>query len=275
MALTFCSINAPCISARSCTGKPLKSALASVVTARPSFAGLAVLRNNCFSGEHSTNSVHSGRGSLQVYAAASAASTVKIIIQGRHVEVTDAIKAHVEEKVGHSLAFYEGSVKSVDVKLSVRGGDRGVGAKEQKTEITVYTLRNGVIRAEDVESSLYASIDLVCDKLSRKMRKVKEKAIQRGKWPGHGGPRGEKITDELVADEEAESQEIRSVETEFPPEILRVKKTSLTPMSVSDALDQAEQLGHDFFVFLNKADDDVQVIYKRKDGGFGLIQPTQ
>ena len=71
-----------------------------------------------------------------------------------------------------ACSHFEGGIKEVDVRMSVAGGERGIGAKQQKTEITVYTLSNGVVRAEDVEESMYASIDLVSDKLARKLRKV-------------------------------------------------------------------------------------------------------
>jgi ribosomal subunit interface protein len=67
--------------------------------------------------------------------------------------------------VAKALSHFEGEVKEADVKLSVKGGDRGTGPKRQRTEVTVYTLRNGIIRSEDVEDSIYASIDLVCDKV--------------------------------------------------------------------------------------------------------------
>lgn len=81
----------------------------------------------------------------------------------------------VQDKVNKACSHFEGGIKEVDVRMSVAGGDRGTGAKQQKTEITVYTLSNGVVRAEDVEESMYASIDLVSDKLARKLRKVREK----------------------------------------------------------------------------------------------------
>ena len=84
---------------------------------------------------------------------------------------------HLQDKVNKACAHFEGGIKEVDVRMSVAGGDRGSGAKQQKTEITVYTLSNGVVRAEDVEESMYASIDLVSDKLERKLRKVSNHAV--------------------------------------------------------------------------------------------------
>ncbi|MEW5316461.1 MAG: hypothetical protein WDW38_007833 [Sanguina aurantia] len=94
-----------------------------------------------------------------------ASSSVKLIVQGRKLQVTDAIKAYVEQKVSHAIHKYQNTLMEVDVKLSARGGDTGSpGKREQKVEVTIYTLRNGVLRVEDSEENLYASIDIVCDK---------------------------------------------------------------------------------------------------------------
>jgi ribosomal subunit interface protein len=98
-------------------------------------------------------------------ASSAPASSTRIIIQGRKVEVTPAIRDYCEDKITKAVSHFEGQIKEVNVKLSVRGGDAGIGPRQQRTEITTYTLRHGVVRAEDVEDNLYASIDLVCDKV--------------------------------------------------------------------------------------------------------------
>ncbi|CAL8463898.1 g3433 [Coccomyxa elongata] len=209
--------------------------------------------------------------------ASAAPSTVKIITQGRHVEVTPALKSYVEEKLGKVVVKYEAAIKEVDVRLSATGGDASKGAKKQKTEITIYTLRNGIVRAEDVEESMYAAIDLVSDKVARKLRKMKEKAIARGKWAGPGGPRGgetigqslpseaEDLVDKLPTDQEAAAF----------PEVVRTKTFVLEPMSLEDALEQVEQVGHPFFVFRDKSSKQVRVLYKRKTRGYGVIVPQE
>jgi ribosomal subunit interface protein len=204
-------------------------------------------------------------------------------VQGRDVEVTDSIKSYVQEKVGKAVKHFEGAVKEVDVALSVSGGDRGHGPQRQKTEITVYTLRNGVIRAEDVEDNMYASIDLVCDRLQRRMRKVKEKAIQKGKWAGKGGPKGGQKIDDVVDEfEVVDSRPLNQqfsqqaqAQTPMPQEVVRTKYFFLKPMTVEAALEQCDQLGHDFFVFREHSSDQVQVVYKRKQGGYGVIIPEK
>jgi len=133
------------------------------------------LRGAPLRGQHSRRSVPAapsaaGRGGVKRVLAMAAATSVRIIIQGRHLEVTPGIRDHCEDKIVKAIKNFEGNIKEVDVKLSVRGGDAGTGARAQRVELTLYTLRHGVVRAEDVEDSLYAAIDLVCDKVRGRPR---------------------------------------------------------------------------------------------------------
>ncbi|KAK9824515.1 hypothetical protein WJX72_011019 [[Myrmecia] bisecta] len=206
-------------------------------------------------------------------AASQTGSTVKTVIQGRHIELTDSIRSYVSDKLAKAVANYEGAIKEVDVRLSVSGGDRSKGDKKQKTEITIYTLRNGVVRAEDEEDSMYASIDLVSDKVARKLRKLKEKAIDRGRWAGRGGPKGGDTIGEFLPEDEVVDKLPTDQQAKLPVEIVRTKYFFLKPMSLEEATEQAEQVGHDFYVYRDKASDQVQVVYKRKSHGYGVIIP--
>lgn len=233
--------------------------------------------------------------------------------------------------MSHALHNFEGAVKSVDVKLSVAGGDAGKGAKAQKTEVTIYTLRHGVVsclffslffsmserdgeasvfvcsprshahpplharnnnnqvRVEDVEASAYASIDVVCDKVRGKLRRLKEKAMQRGRWPGSARPRGAKpLAAELV--EEAGAASSSEDEGEYwdgaaagaaagePADpalaVIREKTFVLTRMSAADAAEAADLLGHSFYVYQDVDSGGVRVVYKRSATGYGVIIPT-
>lgn len=215
----------------------------------------------------------SSRTPVTAMAASSPASTVRIIIQGRKVEVTEAIRDYCEEKITKALSHFEGQIKEVDVKLSVRGGDAGKGTREQRTEITAYTLRHGVIRAEDVEENLYASVDLVCDKLQRKMRKLKEKAVDRGNWPGRGGKAGQTQLYEVLSSQDVvDDLELDRV-AELPKEVVRAKHVQLEPLTVEEATERLESLGHDFYVFLERDSNTIQVLYQRKINGYGVIIP--
>jgi len=102
----------------------------------------------------------------------------------------------VENKVVHACTHFTQVIREVDVTLSARGGDTGThGKKEQKVEVTIYTIRSGVVRVEDAEESLYAAIDVVCDKIERKLTKLKELGIAKGKWPGRAGPHEGQLED--------------------------------------------------------------------------------
>jgi ribosomal subunit interface protein len=166
----------------------------------------------------------------------------------------------------------------VDVKLSVRGNPRGRGTeahhqREQIVEVTVYTLRHGVVRVEEQEEDLYAAVDLVSDKLRRKMVKVKERAVQKANWPGRGGPKGgdtisqhlgEEVVDRLPTDQLAPPV----------PELVREKVLEVSDMSLDDAMEQIENVGHDFFLFKDSADGSLKVLYRRRSHGYGVIIPV-
>lgn len=134
--------------------------------ASPSFVGAATARRR------RRANVTSSRGSLVVSAAGKG---TKVIVQGIHLEITDSIKEYAETKINKAVSHFDmHDVREVDIRCSARGGEKQLGGDVQKTEVTVYT-KNGTIRAEEEAEDLYAAIDLVSDKLERKMRKVKEK----------------------------------------------------------------------------------------------------
>lgn len=131
-----------------------------------------------------------------------------------------------------------------------------------------------MIRSEETADILYASIDLVCDKLERKLQKVKEKAIAKGKWPGRGGEKGgEKLKE--ISTAVAESMDESQMEYDWYPEIVRTKYLHLEPMTAVEAAETLEAIGHDFFLFLDDETKKVQVIYKRKESGYGLLIPLE
>lgn len=197
-----------------------------------------------------------------------ALTTARMEIHGKHLDLTDAMKGYITQKVEHAVEKYEGMVKKVDVKVSVHGGDAGKGAKQQKTEVTIF-MKKGVVRAEAQEESLYASVDLVSDKVSRKLRKVKEKSgIKAGKH------RGSAVVSEMVDSEIVQDSELPIYEdAKLPQEVVRTKYFFLEALDMDEALDQIKNIDHSFFVFRDKETNGVQVLYKRNHGGYGLIIP--
>lgn len=200
-------------------------------------------------------------------------SSVKLIIQGKNLELTDPVKQHVEEKVGKAVQKHSHLVREVDVRLSVRGGEFGRGPRTRRCEVTLFTKRHGVVRAEEDAETLYGSIDLVSSIIQRKLRKIKEKESDHG--------RHMKGFNRLKVREP--ETPVPQVEREMPPEeaevvvlsneVVRTKYFDMPPLTVSEAIEQLENVDHDFYGFRNEDTGEINIVYKRKEGGYGLIIP--
>ena len=165
-------------------------------------------------------------------------------IRGEKLDVTDSIKDYVITKVDRMEKYFdEPSKVNVKVILSVRG-------REQKVEITLSNI-NFDLRAEVSHSDLYAAIDLAVDKLEGQMRKYKSKIMSKSRI-------------EIVYDDEV-------IDDEPIEEIVKRKKVYLKPMHEEEAILQMELLNHDFFMFKNIDEDCISVLYRRKDGKFGIL----
>ena len=149
-------------------------------------------------------------GSNRVVVSVEASASTKVIVQGRHLEITDSIREYAEEKINKAVAhFDQHDVREVDVRCSSRGGadKKTPGGALQKTEVTVYT-RNGIIRSEEEADDLYASIDSVADKIERKMRKVKEKKNAQRAGKSKTNPKDATVmaVEEAMAAEDADDE---------------------------------------------------------------------
>jgi ribosome hibernation promoting factor len=172
---------------------------------------------------------------------------MNIVVNGRHMEITDALKSYASEKVSKVDKYLPEGTEAV-VTLEVE-------KFRHKAEVQLKV--NGIlIQAHEETEEMYASIDKVMDKIGRQVRKYKEKL------KGHKG-RGE----EVVIPE-------AGFETELIPEIIKIKRFDMKPMAPEEAVMQMELLDKDFFVFSNVTSGSVNVIYKRKDGNIGLIEPV-
>lgn len=173
---------------------------------------------------------------------------MKFIIIGRNIDVTEGLKSAVQEKLG-KLERYFTPETEIHVTLSVEK-DR------QKIEVTI-PVKGNIIRSEQVSSDMYVSIDLVEEVIERQLRKYKTKIVNQQQAGGN-------FQKEFVEDEFLEDEEVK---------IIRTKKFGIKPMYPEDACVQMELLGHDFYVFCNAETDEVNVVYRRKNGTFGLIEP--
>jgi putative sigma-54 modulation protein len=192
---------------------------------------------------------------------------MKILIHGKNLELTGALKEYTEAKIEKATHHYKDIVKEADIHLSIEKNPR---VSFQTAEVTIFA--NGtVIRAEEKTENLYSSIDLVSNKLCRKLRKYKErnnKTIHNKQF---------KNKDSLPI-ESMESNFLDKVffkegtEASLPEPSIKNKYFEMTPISSDEARKQLDLIDHDFYVFRNKKNNELQVIYKRNHGGYGLIQ---
>lgn len=177
-------------------------------------------------------------------------------VRGENIEVTEAIRDYVEKKVGKLERYFnEMPEATAHVNLKV------YTEKTAKVEVTI-PLPYLVLRAEETSPDLYASIDLVVDKLERQIRKFKTKINRKARETA------------LVKTEEAAFFNNDTVEeaNENELDIVRTKRLSLKPMDSEEAVLQMNMLGHNFFIFEDAETNGTSIVYRRKDGKYGLIE---
>ncbi len=175
---------------------------------------------------------------------------MNFIISGKNIEVTPGLKDSVTSKLGKLERYFTPDTEII-VTLSVEK-DR------QKIEVTI-PVKGDIIRSEQTSTDMYVSIDLVEEVIERQLRKYKNKLIARHQ---EGGTFKQEFFEEEPA-----------IDSNDEIQIVRTKKFGIKPMFPEDACVQMELLGHDFFVFSNAETEEVNVVYKRKNGTFGLIEP--
>ena len=185
-----------------------------------------------------------------------------IKVSGGETTVTDALRAHVDEKIGEALKVFDIEPMTVDVVL--RYEKNPSNPNPAIVEVTVRA-RGSVIRVAEHGADMYAAIDLSADKVTRQLRKFKTKVVdnrQGGASAADVAPveRVEDLADLLLPEEEDDL-------------LVREKVIDVTPMTEEQALVQTDLLGHDFYVFENATTGLINVVYHRKNGGYGIIKP--
>ncbi len=168
---------------------------------------------------------------------------------GRFVDVTDSLRDYAEKKI-NKLDWFFGPEADAQVKFTLERGSKNIA------EITI-TMRGMLFRAEEITDDMYASIDSAVDKLSRQIRRHRTKLDKKFRSPAPLPP--VETAEEDVAEEERR--------------VVKVKRFQVKPMNVEDAIMQMEQLGHSFYLFDNAETGKVCVLYLRKDGDYGLLEP--
>lgn len=181
---------------------------------------------------------------------------MQIALRGVNIETTGALKDYVRRKLG-KLDKYFTQPPSAQVALSVE--------KERHIVEVTLSVDGMLLRAEEVSNDMYASVDLVVDKLERQIHKYKTRINRKAR---------KEETIRLAVGNHAPSFEEEDFEFEDEEyKVVKSKRFALKPMDVQEAILQMNLLGHDFFVFANSESEEVNVVYRRHDGNYGLIEP--
>ncbi len=177
---------------------------------------------------------------------------MQVIVKGRHFESTKALRDYAEEKVLRVTKYFD-QINKAEVELIVEKNPSI--ADNQTVEVTIFT-KGPVIRAKQSTADMYTSIDKAADKLERQIKKYKGKLY-------HSSSKNAVQAAALK----------KEIEEEQKPKIVKTKQFAIKPMAPAEATMQMDLLGHDFFVFTNAETEEVNVVYRRKDGNYGLIEP--
>lgn len=181
---------------------------------------------------------------------------MRLQVKGRNVEVNDSLKTYAQEKLG-KLEKHLNDGARLELELAVERNPSI--AENQIAEGTIWT-KGPVLRARESSPDMRASIDLLAEKLERQAQRYRQKR-RRGPGGARAGAEPEPEAVALAADEEA------------GPFIVKTKQFAVKPMTPEEAVLQLELIGHDFFVFQNADSSEVNVVYRRRDGNYGLIEP--
>jgi putative sigma-54 modulation protein len=174
---------------------------------------------------------------------------VHLAIHGKNrLEVTPALGQYVQQRLDKLDRYFPGAAPTAQVVLSVQ-------RERQSVEVTI-PLDGLLLRAQEADASMYAAVDLVLEKLERQIHKYKTRINRKQRHGVTVRPDGERVAVAIP---------------EVDEEVVRVKRFPLKPMTVDEALLQMNLLGHDFFVFREASSLEVQVVYRRRQGGYGLI----
>jgi len=173
---------------------------------------------------------------------------MRYIIKGRNVEVTEGLKSAVTDKIGKLDKYFTEETEAY-VTLSVE-------KERQKVEVTI-PMKGNTLRAEETNSDMYVSIDLVQETLERQLKRYKNKIVDR--------KHSSKVFAPDFIDKDYEENDTIKIE--------KSKRFAVKPMDPEEACLQMELLGHSFYVFRNSETDEINVVYKRKGNTYGIIEP--
>lgn len=183
---------------------------------------------------------------------------MQLIVKGKNIDITDSLRGYAEDKIG-KLERYLDKIIKIEIELTVEKNPKINNS--QCVEVTIFT--NGpVLRAKESSTDMYQAIDLVYEKLERQVKRLNDKRIDRSHNSKHNH-----VKPVLPPEEEVEEEDA------IEAKIVKTKRFPLKPMIPEEAALQMDLVGHDFFVFTNAETDQTNVVYRRRDGNYGLIEP--
>jgi putative sigma-54 modulation protein len=178
-----------------------------------------------------------------------------VVIKSRNLEVTDALQSYVERKAARLDRFLP-NIGDAQFDLSVQNARSA--QERQVAQLTLRTNNGAILRVEERSSDMRSSIDMALEKMSRRVKRYKGKH-----WQSQV-----RVAEEMVPLEDEEGSE-----PELESAVVRTKRFQTRPMDVEEAIEQMELLEHDFFIFYDIESDGFNVVYRRRDGGYGLLIP--
>lgn len=192
------------------------------------------------------------------------------IIEGRNIELTPAIKDYAETKLERVHKHFDSIIQNHDIRVVLSVLKNKTKASSQKAEITINLKGGHVIRCNSTEENVYASIDMVVDKIEAQLRKYKTKIYSKI----HNGKSVKEYGLSESIDQEAVPVELlEQVKKYQSPQIIKVKRFVMKPLEPEQAVEMLADCGHPFYMFLNVFSNKIACVYKREDGAFGLIEP--
>ena len=181
---------------------------------------------------------------------------MQVIVKGRNTQITDDLREYAEEKVTRATRYFD-QIGKMEIEMMVEKNPSI--SDNHLVEITAFT-KGSVIRAKEATADMYASIDGATDKLERQIKKIKGKKY-------HSSQKRTGLSHQAV-------ESTKEQETEKEPRIVKTKSFAIKPMTAEEATFEMELLEHDFFVFTNSVTGQVNIVYRRKDNDYGLIEPS-
>lgn len=189
---------------------------------------------------------------------------MSITVAGRKMPVTDALRQYAEEKIGNSMKVMDIDPLVAEVVLYVEKNP--ANPRPACCEVTLRT-KGHIIRVEECEEDMYAAIDVAAAKVVRQLRKYKTKVIDRKL----------RAVDETIRTEPVPTKDLDQLMEELAAdeEVVRVKEIEFEPLTEEEALVKIDLLGHDFFAYTDRDSGMVNVLYRRDDGGYGLLKQRE